>query len=366
MHQDAGAPPATAPKAAAAAEPQRPELTPGMNLLDSMVEAAEPATPQAPIRRGELRSFVDRVVQPYSVPAEDPDLPRLLGLVDAESGARMRAILHHPGFQSLEAAWRAVFQLVRAVETGSQLQLYLMDVSKAELAADLVAGDDLRQTRTWRILVEEALETGGAWSVVAGNYSVARTVADAEVLGRLAAIMSFAGAPFLAEADPASGGADAEEGALRWERLRRLPEASWIGLAMPRLLLRLPYGKKTAPIESFHFEEMPGVPSHQQYLWGSPAFTCAQLLAEGFANDGWEMRPGAQLRIDGLPLHVYQADGEPQAKPCAEVLLTDREIDWMLDEGYMPLASIRGTDSVQLVRFQSIKKPVARLSGRWG
>ena len=56
------------------------QLTPGINLLDSIVEAAEPAPPQAPIRRGELRSFVDSVVKPYSVPAEDPELPRLLGL----------------------------------------------------------------------------------------------------------------------------------------------------------------------------------------------------------------------------------------------------------------------------------------------
>ena len=122
-NEDAATPPAAAPKAAAAAEPQRPELTPGINLLDSIVEAAEPAAPQAPIRRGELRSFVDSVVRPYSVPAEDPELPRLLGLVDAESSARMRTILHHPAFQALEAAWRAVFQLVRAVETGSQLQV---------------------------------------------------------------------------------------------------------------------------------------------------------------------------------------------------------------------------------------------------
>jgi type VI secretion system protein ImpC len=271
----------------------------------------------------------------------------------------MRAILHHPEFQALEAAWRAVFQLVRAVETGSQLQLYLLDISKAELAADLSATDDLRQSGTWRILVEETVETGGdAWSVVAGNYSFARTVGDAEMLGRLAKIMSFAGAAFLGEADPANSGADAEEGARHWERLRRLPEASWIGLAMPRLLLRLPYGKKTALVEGFDFEEMPGVPNHQEYLWGNPAFTCAQVLAEEFANEGWAMRPGAHVQIDGLPLHVYTEDGEQKAKPC--------EIDWILDEGYMPMASIRGTDSVRLVRFQSIAKPLARLSGRWG
>jgi type VI secretion system protein ImpC len=90
------------------------------------------------------------------------------------------------------------------------------------------------------------------------------------------------------------------------------------------------------------------------------------MLAEGFANDGWEMRPGAHAEIDGLPLHVYEAEGEKQVKPCAEVLLTERDLDWILDQGYMALASIRDSDVVRLVRFQSIAKPLAALSGRWG
>jgi type VI secretion system protein ImpC len=198
---------------------------------------------------------------------------------------------------------------------------------------------------------------------VAGNYAFAQTVDDAEMLGRLAKIMRFAGAPFLGEADP---GKETEEGARHWERLRQSPEACWIGLAMPRFLLRLPYGKETNPTESFDFEEMPGVPNHQEYLWGGPAFACVQMLAEGFANDGWEMRPGAHAEIDGLPLHVYEAEGEKQVKPCAEVLLTERDLDWILDQGYMALASIRDSDVVRLVRFQSIAKPLAALSGRWG
>ena len=278
----------------------------------------------------------------------------------------MRALLHHSKFQALEAAWRAVFHLVRAIETGSQLKLYLMDVSKAGLAADLGAADDLRESQAWRILVKDTVAAGGdAWSVVAGNYSFAPTVGDAEMLGRLASIASFARAPFLAEADPGNSGTETEEAALRWERLRQLPEACWIGLAMPRILLRLPFGKQTDPVESFDFEEMPGVPSHQEYLWGNPAFACVQLLAEAFANDGWEMRPGAYTEISRLPVHIYEAEGGKHAKPCAEVLLTERDIDWILDQGYMPLASIRDRDAVRLVRFQSITKPLARLSGRW-
>jgi type VI secretion system protein ImpC len=197
---------------------------------------------------------------------------------------------------------------------------------------------------------------------VAGNYAFARTAGDVEILGRLAKIMSFAGAPFLGEADP---GGSAEEASPEWERLRRSTEACWIGLAMPRFLLRLPYGKETDPVESFDFEEMPGVPNHREYLWGNPALACVQLLAEAFAHDGWAMRPGKYAEIDRLPVHVYEAEGEKHAKPCAEVLLTERDIEWILEQGYMALASIRGRDAVRLVRFQSIAKPPARLSGRW-
>jgi type VI secretion system protein ImpC len=362
-------PPATPKVTAPTAAPERPPLpgpASGMSLLDAILEASEPATPSPVTRRGGLQGFVESVVAPHTVAAENPELPRLRALVDAEAGARMRALLHHSKFQALEAAWRAVFHLVRAVETGSQLKVYLLDVSKPELAADLSAADDLRESRVWRILVTDTVETGGdPWSVVAGNYSFAPTVGDAEMLGRLARIMSFARAPFLGEANPGSSGTESEEAARLWERLRQLPEACWVGLSMPRFLLRLPYGKQTDPVESFDFEEMPGAPIHQEYLWGNPAFACVQLLAEAFANDGWEMRPGAPSEIDRLPVHIYEAEGEKHAKPCAEVLLTERDIEWLLDQGYMALDSRRDRDVVRLVRFQSIAKPLARLSGPW-
>jgi len=193
-----------------------------------------------------------------------------------------------------------------------------------------------------------------AWSVVAGNYVFGQSAQDAAMLGKLAKVMARSGAPFLAEADPGNGGRE-------WEELRQAPEAKWIGLAMPRLLLRLPYGKETVTTERFEFEEMPGEPAHGHYLWGNPAFACVQLLAEEFAQDGWEMRVRANLEISGLPVHIH----DDEAKPCAEVLLTEREMDWILDQGYIPLASVKGRDAVRLVRFQSITNPPGRLAGRW-
>jgi type VI secretion system protein ImpC len=130
-------------------------------------------------------------------------------------------------------------------------------------------------------------------------------------------------------------------------------------------LLRLPYGSETDPIERFDFEEMPGDPVHGDYLWGNPALGCAYLLAQTCSGQGSGPIPGAILEIDGLPLHVYKEQGETRLKPCAEVLLSERAMEKILDKGLMPLLSIKNKDAVRLARFQSLADPATSLAGRW-
>jgi type VI secretion system protein ImpC len=369
-------PPATAP--------HHPDGPASGSLLDQMVEQTEARSSEKRPSRApdELQQFVRRVTEPHLVAAKDPRQAEVLGLVDKAIGAQMRALLHVPAFQELEAAWRAVFFLVRHIETGTQLKLYLIDVSKEELAADLGAGADLRASGLYRLLVEKSVGTPGAepWALLAGNYSFGPGRADAELLGKLAKIAAAAGAPFLAAADPRLVGCasfgeapsqsdwrveQAAEDAQAWAAVRGLPEASSIGLLLPRFLLRLPYGKDTRTVESFAFEEMGDDPAHEDYLWGNPAFAGALLLAQAFSEEEWEMRPGVVASIDGLPLHVYQHDGEQELKPCAEALLTEDAAEHILDRGLMPLVSLKGQDVVRLVRFQSIAHPLRALAGRW-
>jgi type VI secretion system protein ImpC len=151
-----------------------------------------------------------------------------------------------------------------------------------------------------------------------------------------------------------------------WEALQRLPEATYLGLGLPRFLLRLPYGQGTDPIEPFDFEELPDGCEHERLLWGNPALACACLLAEAFRHYGWGFRPGVVQEIDGLPLYVYQEAGESYMKPCAEAWLTDRAAEAILGQGLIPLLSVRGRDAVRLVRFQPLAGPGKLLPGRWG
>jgi type VI secretion system protein ImpC len=212
------------------------------------------------------------------------------------------------------------------------------------------------------------------WAILAGIYTFGDDPVELGMLGRLAKIAGVAGAPFIAAADERLAGYELlaqskitgnAEGRRVWETLRKQPEAAFICLALPRFLLRLPYGEETDPIACFEFEEMEARPNHDHYLWGNPSIACACLLAQAFSESGWEMRPGIIRDIEDLPLHVYKEKGESKTKPCAEVTLTETAAEAILERGLMPLLSLMDRDTVRLARFQSVADPPASLAGRW-
>jgi type VI secretion system protein ImpC len=302
--------------------------------------------------------------------------------LDQAISGQMCAILHHPDFQELEAAWRALQFLVSRVEMDETLKLYVVDVSKGELAADLASADDLQSSGTYRLLVEQSVGAPGAqpWTLLVGGYTFDQTEEDIKLLQRLAKVAQAARAPFLSAASPHFAGCEsvaatpdpddwrrqADPAVLGfWQQLRRSPEAASVGLALPRFLLRMPYGRDTEPIERFDFEELSYPPEHEQYLWGNPAVICACLLAEAFRESGWSLTGVLQRDLWGLPMHVYKANDETQVTPCAEIFLTERAMENLVGKGLIPLLSIKGRDAVRVARFQSIAEPCAPLSGRW-
>jgi type VI secretion system protein ImpC len=339
--------PPDVPSAPAAAAPE------GADVLRAMLGEA-PRAPAAPPARGDWDRMLGEMVAKYTEPKPDPRQPELIAQTDAAITGEMRAVLHHPAFQSLEAAWRGLYFLVRRLETGEDLKIFLLDLPPEEL---LTAGG-LGALR--RVAVYEGAGTIGVppWALIAGMYSFSGE--HEGVLAQIAGIARAAGAPFLSGLGSSVVGLKGV-----FEELRRSAVARWVGLAMPRFLLRLPYGKNTGETETFAFEEMPEPVEHERYLWGNPAIACAFLLGESFSRYGWDMRPGVIRDIDGLPLHLYESDGEKRLKPCAEILMTEEAAELLIGRGFIPLASMKDTDRVKVVRFQSIASPGAPLAGRW-
>ena len=329
-------------------------------------------------------NYIRNIVAEYIIPDAPPFKDIYIKAVDDAIGAKMRQLLHHPDFQALEAVWRSLYMLVTGLETGETLSLHLLDITKEELFADLiVTGEGLQFSKLYRLLVEQYVDNWGGetWSVLVGNYTFGSSLEDLSLLAALGILASHAGGPFLASADSRLLGcrsfADSpdshdwvgmeQQDAQRWQMFRHSPAATWIGLALPRVLMRLPYGSDTEPLETFEFEEIPPTQEqHQALLWGTPAFYCALLIARSFSEQGWSMQLGDYLEIDELPAYIIKQHGESMLQPCAEVCLSDKAMEKILNQGIMPFISHRSRNIARLARFQSVAEPLKTLAGPWG
>jgi type VI secretion system protein ImpC len=321
--------------------------------------------PSSPSPSSAVKAMIENAVASHLVSGPDPQQADTIAAFDAAVSGQMRAILHHPHFQALEAAWRGVDFLLRNVDTDDTLEVGLLDVSRAELAADLRAEGSVSAIA--EIIVEQPV---GAkpWTVIAGLYSFQPdNEDDADLLARLAQVAAAARSAFIAGAGPrflesAQARPGESETPAAWQTVRGLPAARYAGLVAPRFLLRLPYGKSTDAIDHFAFEEMPKA-KHEALLWGNAALIAALVLANAWRDEGWGFSAPVNAEVSGLPVHIFTESGEKKLTPCGEILLTDRVAENLLALGVMPLASIRDRDSVRLLRFQSIAQPAAGLAG---
>ena len=335
------------------------------NLLDQIVEGD--ATGSDEIGKSATAShwdkFLSKVVTPHLISGDNSEYRKVRELVDGAAGDLMRAILQYPEFKELEAAWRGAKFLVSRLETGENLHVVLMDVSKDEIRHDLCADDALVESALFHLLVEECEEE--PWGLIVGNYTFDKSNNDLALLGRLSKVACLAGAPFLGAAgDGFLTGRPADDPL--WEQLRHLREATYLGLATPGFLLRQPYGKRTDPLENFDFEEMSSpIPEHAEYLWGNPVFAVALLLGESFIDSEWEMVPGMKQELGGLPIHSYRVADEVRISQCLEKVFTLEQVESLLDDGLIPLLSFKDLDMVRVARFQSIADPPSLLAGRW-
>jgi type VI secretion system protein ImpC len=349
-------------------------------LLGRAPAPPPPATRPAGVEETTLQTWLRAIVRPHVVHA-DPRQSAWVAAVDAALGDQMRAILHQPAFQALEATWRGAHGLVANLDDETA-RVFLLDVTQQELLLDLRAsGGQPRATGIHALLIERGVQMpdGQPWTLLVGDYAFSAAPEDIALLAAMGSLAAHAGGPFLAAAEPRVLGCDSvaaladparwqplpAETEQNWLALRRCEAAPWIGLALPRVLLRLPYGRKTDPLEQIEFEEMPGGRDPEAYLWGNPAFVCARLIAAAFAENSRDFTPGDVLELDDLPAHVYEEADQRVMQPATEVLLGERAMQAVLARGIMPLLGHRQRNAARLARFQSLAEPATGLAGAW-
>jgi type VI secretion system protein ImpC len=300
--------------------------------------------------------------------------------LDQKIAAQLNLILHDKEFQQIEATWRGLAFLVRSTETGPQLKVKTFDISKSELVRTLrkFRGTAWDQSPLFRRIYEEEFgQFGGEpFGVLIGDYEFDHRPADVQLLGDMARIAAAAHSPFIAAASPALLQMDSwaelanprdltrifqTQEYISWRAMRESEDARYLGLCLPRMLLREPYGARTQPIEQLDFEEEVEGPDGSRHLWGSPAWAMAANIARAFNLYGWCVRirgieGGGE--VEGLPVITFPtADGDVDRKCSTEIALSERREAELAHNGFIPLVHRKGSDAPCFIGAPSLQKP---------
>jgi type VI secretion system protein ImpC len=368
-------------EAKGSAAPQATEQVLEKGLLDQIVEEGRMGKDDSAKERGKdlVKEFVAQVLDGSMTVSKDAEtmINQRIAQIDHLLSIQVNEILHHESFQKLEASWRGLKYLLDQSETNDKLKIKVLNVSKRELLKDLQRAPEFDQSALFKKVYEEEYGVfGGApFAAMIGDYQFGKGPEDIELLERISQTAAGAHAPFLSAASPEffnlesyatldaprdlSKVFDSTEYA-KWKSFRQSEDSRYVGLTAPRMLLRLPYGKKTKQVDAFQYEEDVDGTDHNKYLWGNSAYALGTRLTNAFALYGWcaAIRgvEGGGL-VEGLPVHnFYTDDGDLAMKCPTEVQITDRREKEMADQGFIPLVHSKNNDFAAFFSVQSCQK----------
>ncbi|MEO2013330.1 MAG: type VI secretion system contractile sheath large subunit, partial [Fuerstiella sp.] len=298
-------------------------------------------------------------------------LARDVARVDQLLASQVNEILHAPEFQALEAAWRGLHHIwsVRSQlssERGfddqqAKVEIRVLDVSKRELMRDFDKAPEFDQNALfWKVYEEEFGMPGGTpYGVLLANYEFTNHPNDLDLLSQLSGVAAAAFAPVITSASPELIGletfADLEKPVnlenifqqarhRKWHSLREQSDTQFLGLTLPRILMREPYRDDGGHRHGFRFVEDVQGADREAYLWGSSAWAMGAVILRAFDSCGWfaEIR-GVERGVEGgglvtgLPTHGFRTDENGVAmRSSVEVAISDAQETALSDLGFVP------------------------------
>jgi type VI secretion system protein ImpD len=249
------------------------------------------------------------------------------------------------------------------------------------------AGDFDRSQLFQKIYTEEIGTLGGEpFGLLIGDYEIQHRPTpehpsdDIAALKSLAMIAAAAFAPLVMGAAPsllqlesfgALGGTVDVRGVFRqseyqrWHSMREAEEARFLGLVLPRVLMRRPYVIAGTRRDGFRFAETVDAADAADYLWGNGAIAFGCVVLRAFASFGWfaDIRGAARDELRGglvvnLPAVSFATDADGVAvKPSIEALLSDTQEKDLADLGFIALRKVPFSEYSVFYSNQSLHSP---------
>ncbi|MGE5238554.1 MAG: type VI secretion system contractile sheath large subunit [Chloroflexota bacterium] len=358
------------------------EVVEEKGLLDQILEKGRMVRDESQREwaRDLIGEFVKQVMEGTMTVSKDTELMinARIAQIDRLISSQLNEIMHHPEFQKMEASWRGLHYLVFQTETSEHLRIRVLNCSKKELLKDMEKATEFDQSTLFKKIYEEEFGTfgGASYGALLGDYEFGNHPQDLALLEKVSQVAAAAHAPFIAAASPTMLNLESytDLGTPRdlakifqsveyakWKSFRDSEDSRYVGLALPHILMRLPYGQANVPVETFNYEEDVDGTDHTKYLWGNAAYALGTRLTEAFAKFHWTAAirgvEGGGL-VQGLPVHTFRTDeGEVALKCPTEIAITDRREKELADLGFIPLVHCKGTDYAAFFSTQTSNKP---------
>ncbi len=352
-------------------------------LLDQIIQEGRLARDESQVgyARDILGEFVKQIMEGAIVVSKDTELMinARIAQIDRLISVQLNEIMHHEDFQKLEASWRGLSFLVDQTETGDRLKIRALNITKNELLKDMEKASEFDQSALFKKIYEEEFGTfgGASYGCLIGDYEFGSHPQDLALIQKMSQVAAAAHAPFISAASSTIFNLESftELGNPRdlakifqsveyatWKSFRESEDSRYVGLCLPHILMRLPYGQATVPVESFDFEESVDGSTHARYLWGNAAYALGVRITDAFAKYGWTAAirgvEGGGL-VQGLPVHTFKTDeGEVALKCPTEIAITDRREKELADLGFIPLVHCKNTDYAAFFSTQTCNKPM--------
>lgn len=355
----------------------------------SFLEQAISATKQTPRNEAEdmLKTLTEQAMK--GTVTWDKNLSvtinNAIAAIDLAMSKQLSAVMRSDKFKKLEGSWRGLQHLVGQSETGGDLKIRIMNITKKELQKDLEKAVEFDQSQIFKKVYESEFGIAGGepYAAMVGDFEFSAHPDDISLLGKMSNVAAAGFCPFISAAAPQMFGFDSytelskprdlekifdSAEYTQWRSFRESDDSRFVSLTMPRVLARAPYGKATKAIEAFNYEEIepdadgnPKAADHDDYCWMNAAYTMGTTITHSFSEYGWctSIR-GAEGggKVEGLPTHTFISDdGDMDAKCPTEIGITDRREAELSKLGFLPLCHYKNTDYAVFFGGQTTQKP---------
>lgn len=326
-----------------------------------------------------LRVFIKSVID-SSVSIEKIDRATIdaqVGYIDRLISAQLSEIMHCEAFQKLEAQWRQVKFLVDRTDFRKNIKVEILNCSKEALQEDFEDSPEIIQTGLYKHVYVDEYDTPGGepYAAIVSSYEFGSGAQDVAVLGDLSHVSASAHCPFigsvgakffgkssvhdLPKIDDLENYLDRAE-YIKWRGFRDSEDSRYVGLVLPRFLLRLPYGPDSNPVQGFNYSESVTGVDHEKYLWGNASFAFAANMVRSFIDNGWCVQirgPESGGKVEDLPIHTFDVGKGTQMKIPTEILIPETREFEFANQGFIPLSYYKNRDYACFFSANSVRKP---------